>query len=119
MNIEEFREYCITKELTAEGFPFKNLPDTLVFKVAGKMFAATNVNSFKSISVRCNSDKIDELRAIYSALQKPSYFSDKHWTRIVLDNSLSDKQIFQWIDNSYKLALNKLTKKERNSFGLK
>ncbi|WP_282628085.1 MmcQ/YjbR family DNA-binding protein [Empedobacter sedimenti] len=115
MDIEKFREYCITKKWATEGFPFKNLPDTLVFKVAGKMFAAVSINTFKSIGVRCNSDEIDELRATYPALQKPSYFSDRHWTKIVLDNSLSDEFIFQWIDNSYDLALKKLTKKERNS----
>jgi len=117
MNIEQFREYCITKNGTTEGFPFKNLPNTLVFKVAGKMFAATDVNTFKSISIRCNADEIDELRATYPALQKPSYFSDKHWTRIVLDNSISDKLIFEWINNSYQLALSKLTRKERTNLG--
>lgn len=115
MDIETFRDYCIGKKASTEGFPFKNLPNTLVFKVAGKMFAATDVNSFKSISIRCAASKIDELRATYPALQKPSYFSDRHWTKIIMDNSVSDKLIFQWIDSSYELALTKLTRKERTS----
>lgn len=118
MDIETFRNYCVAKKRTTEEFPFKNLPNTLVFKVAGKMFAATDVNTYKSISIRCDSNKIDELRATYPALQKPSYFSDRHWTRVVLDNSVSDKQIFQWIDNSYELAIKKLTRKERNELFL-
>ena len=108
-----FRDFCITKKGITESFPFKNLPNTLVFKVSEKMFAATDVNSFKSISVRCDAENIDELRAKYPALQKPSYFSERHWTRIMLDNSVSDKLIFQWIDTSYELALKKLTRKER------
>lgn len=118
MNIETFRDYCITKKGTTEEFPFKKLPNTLTFKVAGKMFAATDINSYKSISIRCDQNKIDELRATYPALQKPSYFSDRHWTRVVLDNSISDKLIFQLIDNSYELALKKLTRKERNNLDL-
>lgn len=117
MDIEQLREYCIIKKEVTEGFPFKNLPDTLVFKVAGKMFVATGVNTFKSISIRCNADEIDELRATYLAVQKPSYFSDRHWTRIVLDSSIPDKLIFEWIDNSYKLALSKLTQKQRVKLG--
>lgn len=113
MDIETFRNYCIAKKASTEGFPFKNLPNALVFKVGGKMFAATDVSSFTSISIRCDAGKIDELRATYHALQKPSYFSDRYWTKIVLDNSVSDKLIFQWIDGSYELALQKLTRKER------
>ena len=37
MNIEEIREYCISKPAVTEGFPFNDT--ALVFKVAGKMFA--------------------------------------------------------------------------------
>ena len=36
MNIEELRNYCIRKPEVTEGFPFDS--ETLVFKVAGKMF---------------------------------------------------------------------------------
>ncbi len=90
----------------------------MVFKVAGKMFTATDVTSFASVSVRCNSETIDELRAKHPALQKPSYFSDRHWSRIVMDNTISDKLIFKWIDDSYNLAIIKLTKKIRSELNL-
>ena len=41
MNIEDYREYCLSKEFTTESFPFDS--KTLVFKVGGKIFAATNI----------------------------------------------------------------------------
>jgi predicted DNA-binding protein (MmcQ/YjbR family) len=110
MNIET---YCIQKKEVTESFPFSKLPDVLVFKVAGKMFTATDVNSFAGISVRCDADKIDELRAKYPALQKHKYFSDRHWTMILMDNTIPDKLILQWLDESYDIAITTLTKKMR------
>ncbi len=40
MNIEEFRQYCLSKKAVTEEFPFDE--QTLVFKVLGKMFAHTD-----------------------------------------------------------------------------
>lgn len=118
MDIESFHDYCLAKKEVNAGFPFANLPKVLVFKVAGKMFAATDVNLFASISIRCNPETIDELRARYPALQEPSYFSKRHWSRIVMDNSLQDQLIFKWIDESYEMAVSKLTRKMKTELGL-
>jgi predicted DNA-binding protein (MmcQ/YjbR family) len=35
----------------------------------------------------------------------------KHWNTIVVDGSVSDKQLQQWIDASYKLVFESLPKK--------
>jgi predicted DNA-binding protein (MmcQ/YjbR family) len=113
MNIEMYRNHCISKKAATESFPFPGLPDVLVFKVAGKMFTAADVNSFTGISVRCDADKIDELRAVYPALQKHTYFSERHWTMVMMDNTIPDKQVLQWLDESYNLAVKTLTKKMR------
>jgi predicted DNA-binding protein (MmcQ/YjbR family) len=37
VNLESIREYCLSKRVVNESLPFDN--DTLVFKVAGKIFA--------------------------------------------------------------------------------
>ena len=44
MNLEDFREYCLNKPGATEGTPFG--PDTLVFKVEGKIFAITSWMKF-------------------------------------------------------------------------
>ena len=41
MNIEELREYCLSKKGAGEDFPFDET--TLVFKVMNKMFALTDI----------------------------------------------------------------------------
>lgn len=111
MNIEEYRTYCLSKKGVTESIPFSKLPDVLVFKVKGKMFTATNINTFASFSIKCRPETIDDLRAEYNALQEPSYFSKKHWSRVIVDGSIDDKILFKWLDLSYNLVVSKLTKK--------
>ncbi len=113
MNIEEYRTYCLAMKGATESIPFSKLPDVLVFKVMGKMFTATDINTFESFSIKCNPETIEELRAKHPALQEPSYFSKKHWSKVILDGSISDKLLYQWLDISYSLVVAKLTKKER------
>lgn len=115
MNIEEFRTYCLSKKEVTESIPFSKLPNVLVFKVHGKMFTATDLTTFESFSIKCKFETIDELRATFTALQNPSYFSKKHWCKVVIDGSVSDKQLYEWLDISYDLVVAKLPKKVRDS----
>lgn len=113
MNIEEYRAYCLSKKGVTESIPFPKLPDVLVFKVMGKMFTATDINTFASFSIKCVPETIEELRAQYDALQEPSYFSKKHWNRVVMDNSLPNETLYNWLDISYDLVVKGLPKKIR------
>ncbi len=113
MNIEAYRLYCLSKKGVTESIPFPKLQDVLVFKVMGKMFTATNIDTFDSFSIKCFPETIEALRFQYPALQEPSYFSKKHWSRVVMDGSISDSLLFEWIDISYNLVVSKLTKKQK------
>ncbi|MCF6361271.1 MAG: MmcQ/YjbR family DNA-binding protein [Cyclobacteriaceae bacterium] len=113
MNIEDYRLYCLSKKGADESIPFPKLPDVLVFKVMGKMFTATDINTFASFSIKCVPETIEELRAKHSALQVPSYFSKRHWSNVVLDGSISDNLLYEWLDISYNLVVAKLTKKQQ------
>jgi predicted DNA-binding protein (MmcQ/YjbR family) len=115
MNIEEFRIHCLTKPGATESIPFPKLPNVLVFKVMGKMFTATDLNTFEGFSIKYYPEKIDELRAAYPAVQEPMYFSKKHWCNVVVDGSVSDKQLCEWLDTSYELVVQNLPKKLRAS----
>ena len=112
MDIEAYRSYCISKKGVTESFPFPKLTDILVFKVLGKMFSATDISSFQSISVKAEPNQIEELRARFSCLDTQPYMSKKHWNKVMLDNSVSDDLIHQWIDTSYELVIKQFTKKQ-------
>ena len=53
MDIEQIRNYCLAKKEVTESFPFDET--TLVFKVAGKMFALLSLESVpKRMNLKCD-----------------------------------------------------------------
>lgn len=111
MNIEDFRDYCLAKKGVAESFPFDG--NTLVFKVMDKMFALTDVDAFESINLKCDPEKAVQLRETYDAVQSGYHMNKKHWNTIVMDGTISNEMICEWIDESYDLVVKGLTKKQR------
>jgi len=111
MNIEEFREYCLKKNSVTESFPFDET--TLVFKVAGKMFALTDTHDDFSINLKCDPEKAIELRERYPAVIPGYHMNKKHWNTINVEGSIPDELLYQWIDDSYFLIVEKLSKSLR------
>ena len=109
MNIEEYRDYCITKKGVTESFPFDET--TLVFKVMNKMFALADVDSFNFINLKCNPEKAVELREQYNGIKPGYHMSKTHWNSVYLNQGVPDKLIYQLIDDSYDLIVTSLTKK--------
>lgn len=113
MNIEFFRDYCINKKAATEEFPFGE--DTLVFKVMGKMFAATDVVDFGWINLKVPPETSVALQERYPAVLPGYHMNKKHWITLLMDSSLPDSQIWEWIDQSYTLVVSGLTKKQKLS----
>ncbi len=112
MNIEAYRDYCLSKPGTSEGFPFDQ--QVLVFKVMNKMFALTDVDDFSSINLKCDPEKAQEYRLQYEGSILPGYhMSKKHWNTILMDGSVPDDFIRYLINHSYELVVSGLPKKDR------
>jgi len=116
MNIEQFRNYCLSKKHVTESFPFDEV--TLVFKVANKMFALAGLEHHPStVNLKCDPEKAIELRAQYSDVIEGFHMSKKHWNTITIEGDLSKKLIEELIDHSYNLVVNGLTKKLQKELG--
>lgn len=110
MYLEELREYCLLKKGVEECLPFGD--DTLVFKVMGKMFLLTAIESQPvEFNVKCNPEKALDLREQYSCVLPGYHMNKQHWNTIICDGSVSNKQLQEWIDDSYNLVVSSLTKK--------
>ena len=109
MNIEEFREYCISKPGVTEEFPFD--ANTLVFKVMGKMFALTDLVDDFALNLKCDPERAIELREQFPAIQPGYHMSKAHWNTVKMDGSLNSKLILELIDHSYQLVVDKLPMK--------
>jgi predicted DNA-binding protein (MmcQ/YjbR family) len=103
LNVEQFRSYCLAKRGVTEEFPFGE--ETLVYKVMGKMFALADVTLFESINLKCDPELAAELREQYPAVQPGYHMNKKHWNTVLMDGSLPDKLVKNWIDNSYNLVV--------------
>jgi predicted DNA-binding protein (MmcQ/YjbR family) len=111
LNIEAYRAYCLSFKGVTEEFPFGDT--TLVYKVMGKMFALTGVESFASINLKVDPEIGADLRERYSAVQPGYHMNKKHWITVIIDGSIPDKLIRQWTDHSYQLVASKLTKTQK------
>ena len=117
MDIEQLREYCLSKTGTEETLPFG--PDTLVYKVGGKVFLLTGLDSEElRFNVKCDPDQALELREQFSCVLPGFHMNKKHWNTIVVDGSVSSKKLKEWIDHSYELVVDSLPKKIRKDLDL-
>ena len=90
--------------------PFGN--DTLVFKVMGKMFLLSGIDSQPvQFNVKCDPEKAIELRENFSFVLPGYHMNKLHWNTIISDGRATDKQLKEWIDDSYNLVVESLTKK--------
>ena len=111
MNVEDFREYCLSKKGVTESFPFDNT--TLVFKVAGKMFALTSLDTGFRVSLKCDPELAVSLREIYAAVTPAWHMNKTHWNMVVPDEAISDEMLIGWTDHSYDMVCSKLSAREK------
>ncbi len=109
MNIETFRQLCLQKPGATEETPFG--PETLVYKVAGKIFALTDIDSFESVNLKCDPERAVELREEHEGITPGYHMSKKHWNTVLTDGSIKDALIRELLDHSYALVVASLSKK--------
>ena len=112
MELESLRKFLCSKSGASEEIPFG--PEVLVFKVQGKMFAILTwqENPLK-ISLKCEPEHALVLRDIYDAVQPGYHLHKKHWNTVTLDGSVSEENVLQWVDESYRLVVKGLPKRDR------
>ncbi len=104
MNIEILRDYVIQKPFVSEGFPFGDT--VIVFKVYDKVFLMVPLDTNPlQFNVKSDPERAIELREEYPDTVLPGYhMNKKHWNTIIVDGTLSNKQLLQMVDESYRLV---------------
>ena len=110
MNIETLQQYCLSKKGVTEETPFG--PDNLVYKVGGKMFLLASLDAIPlQFNAKCDPEEAIQLRDTYPCVLPGYHMNKKHWNTIIVDGSVSDGLLQQWIDDSYQLVIASLPKK--------
>lgn len=109
MDLEDYRNFCLGLPFTEETFPFDET--ALVYKVFGKMYTLTSIDTFSIITVKAKPEDVLELCERYPNINPGYHMNKKHWISISVNGSISDNFIKNLIKNSYKLVVNSLPKK--------
>lgn len=111
MHIEDIREFCLSLSFVTEEMPFG--PDTLVFKVGGKIFLLVGLEQIDTIrfNVKCDPEYAVELRERYENTVLPGYhMNKKHWNTVYCNRELSVPDLKKLIVSSYDLVYLALTR---------
>ncbi len=117
MNIEEFREYCLSIKECTESLPFLG-HNVLVFKVMEKMFTYISLEPKDSVfkaNLKCNSQRSIELREKYDGITETD-FKTPLWNLITLDSDVPDDLIKELIMHSVDEVVKKLPKRRREEY---
>lgn len=110
MNIEDVRDFCLSFKGVTEELPFG--PDTLVFKVMGKMFLLLPLDVENLVlSTKNTPEKNVDLRARYPNIVGAFHMNKVHWNNLYIDFSTKRELILELITESYELVKKGLTKK--------
>jgi len=104
MDLPDVISHILSKPGAAETTPFG--PDTLVYKVGGKMFALTSPDDFPSaVNLKCDPERALELRDTYRAITPGYHMNKRHWNTLILDGSVPVTLVRELIDHSYHLVV--------------
>ena len=116
MRADELRAYCLSFPGAAETFPFGS--ETSVFKVAGKMFALSQLGQEPlRISLKCEPALAEQLRQIHPAVLPGYHLNKRHWNTVIVDGSLPEQQVKDMVEDSYDLVVSRLPAKARRGLG--
>ena len=116
MDAAKLRDRCLSFNGAEETFPFG--PRTCVFKVAGKMFALSQLGAEPlRISLKCDPDLAAALRKAHTAVIPGYHLNKRHWNTVIIDGSLSDATVRDMVEDSYDLVVSKLPRGRRRALG--
>ncbi len=111
MNIESFREYCLSLPGTTEGMKWEHL----CFMIEEKIFVIIAIDEGNSFSTKCTPDEFDELVA-RDGIKQAHHMAKRQWVHIDNLEILNDVDLKKRVETSRALVLAKLPKKIQEKY---
>lgn len=111
MDIEKFREYCLSLPCATEDFPFDET--VLVFRVKNKIFACVCLDKPELGVLKCDPEYAIELRDHYMAIEPAWHWNKKYWNQIWFNRDVTDEFLCKLINHSFAEVVKKLPKKDQ------
>lgn len=118
MNIEDFRNFCLSLKGVKDKMPFEKAVseydrNLLVFCVADKWFCFVNIDRFDFCNIKCAPDLIAALRERYAGVRPGYHMNKKHWISVYFGEDVPDTAIMELVKHSYELVVASLPARER------
>ncbi|MPY67467.1 MmcQ/YjbR family DNA-binding protein [Deinococcus sp. SDU3-2] len=108
----DVRGVCAALPGSRETFPFD--ATTLVFKVAGKMYALTDLTADPvTLSLKVRPQDGEALRAAYPAITPGYHLNKRHWVTVTLDGTVPEGVVRELLEASHALVVAGLTRAQR------
>ncbi len=120
MNVEEFRNYCLSLPDVTEKMPFLTLKDAysrdiLCFYIGSKWFCYVNVEVFDRFCFKSTPEEAEELRERYAGITPAWHMNKRTWSDAYFHADVPDEKLKELVRNSYRLVWHTLTKGEREA----
>ena len=110
MNIEAFREYCLSLGDVEEKLPFAKMPggdSVLAFYVNGHTFCYCDIDDFRTVIVKCQAERIPELLETTKGTCLPdNHFNSKYWIGLEIQH-IEATTLKELVANSYEIVRTK------------
>ncbi|MBC6111916.1 MmcQ/YjbR family DNA-binding protein [Pedobacter fastidiosus] len=106
MDIESFREYCLSLPGTTEGMKW----DHLCFMIEEKIFIIIAIDEGSRFSIKCNPDDFDALTA-RDGIAQAYHLAKRKWIQIENLDVLNDQELKSRVADSRAMVLAKLPRK--------
>ncbi len=115
MNIEDFREYCLSMDGVTEKTPFgrfaRRYDSILAFYVLGHMFCFMDMDNFTYVTVKSTPDEIEQIRMSRFSVSDPLNQSLRHWIQLNLGGDIPGREICTLVKRAYDIVKAKYTTK--------
>lgn len=123
MNIQEFREYCLSFKGVHEKMPFLEVTDRysqdiLCFYVLDKWFCFVNIKVFDFCCIKCDPGERQELQDKYNGIRPGWHMNKKYWISVYFNQDVPDREIEELVRKSYEIVVKNLPRKEQEALGL-
>ena len=111
MDIETFREYCLSLPGTTEGMKW----DHLCFMIEEKIFVIIAIDEGNRFSTKCTPEEFEELTA-RDGITQAYHLAKRQWVQVADLEVLNDLELKKRITTSRALVLAKLPKKVQEKY---
>lgn len=119
MNIEEFRDFCLSLPYAVENQPWSDPRNQslITYTIGGKWFCLLSVDD-KRANIKCDPEKVVELQTHYSGAFPAWHMNKQHWVGVMLDSDIPTEQFRQMLLEAHDIVAKSLSRKIREHLGI-